>query len=338
MSQGGRVYTDRITLNPPVDAPGDGAVNLYAVADDPNGTLDGDVGDRAFQIGSSTTWVCTGGTVWELQGSTPTASAWDIILRPSEATNEAENQYATFQEAYDAAALINGEVTIWVDSPGVAITVPVGTYDLEQITFRGWYYPDIPASLPMAQHQLETSEGVVFENAINGFENIAVIHDAATTPLITLTCPTAPGQILARTGTRSYWAAVGAAALITFVAGTGVVGQLVVEPLTRVGDGVVDSIAIGAGVTLLLRNSSGSLADDSISGAVGTTLSEVVQFGSLPTLAGFLGTRSTTSSAGLLPYTPAVDANWANPDPTTIQSALDRIAAQLAIVGAAPIP
>jgi hypothetical protein len=41
---------------------------------------------------------------------------------------------------------------------------------------------------------------------------------------------------------------------------------------------------------------------------------------------------------GDVTYTPAAGANWVDPDPTTVQAAIDRIAAQLAAVGAAPIP
>lgn len=327
MSQGSRIYTDRITLNPPIDAPGDGEVNLYAVEGTPNGVLDANAGDRAWEIGSSNKWVCTGGTTWVADNGSGAVDApgWNIILRPAGVEDEATGVYTTWATAFAAAEVIDGEVTLWVDSPGVAVVVPVDTYDFENITLKGWYYPDATSSAIQAQHILTTSEGVVFSNCFNGWENIQVNHTAATTPLCTFTCPVAPGMVTARTGVRSMTQALGAAPVYTFVAGAGVVGQLIVEPLSRVGDGSNDAVLIGAGVTLVFRNNSATLADDCISGAVGTTLSEVTQFGVLPTLAGFLGTRTTLSTASLLPYTPATPANWSSP-PTTIQAALDAIA------------
>ena len=68
-SQGGRFYTNRITINPPIDAPGDGAVSIYAVTSDPTGILNANPGDRALQAGTGNTWVCLGGTSWTLAAS-----------------------------------------------------------------------------------------------------------------------------------------------------------------------------------------------------------------------------------------------------------------------------
>lgn len=68
MNNGSRVYTSRVTLMPPPDAPGDGQVNLYAIGGDPNGVLDADLGDRAFEINGTNTWTCAGGNVWAASG------------------------------------------------------------------------------------------------------------------------------------------------------------------------------------------------------------------------------------------------------------------------------
>ncbi|NCY02968.1 MAG: hypothetical protein EBX36_08680, partial [Planctomycetia bacterium] len=67
-NNGSRVYTSRVTLMPPPDAPGDGQVNIYAVGGNPNGVIDAEPGDRAFEIGSSNTWVCSGGSTWASAG------------------------------------------------------------------------------------------------------------------------------------------------------------------------------------------------------------------------------------------------------------------------------
>lgn len=45
-----------------------------------------------------------------------------------------------------------------------------------------------------------------------------------------------------------------------------------------------------------------------------------------------------TAAIGEGPYTPATAADWASPAPTTIADALDRLAAQVAVLGAAPVP
>ena len=68
MNNGSRIYTSRVTLMPPPDAPGDGQVNLYAIGGDPNGVLDADLGDRAFEINGTNTWTCAGGNVWAASG------------------------------------------------------------------------------------------------------------------------------------------------------------------------------------------------------------------------------------------------------------------------------
>lgn len=65
MSNGSRVYTSRMTLMPPPEVPGDGQVDFYSVGGDPNGVINGTLGDRAFEIGGTTKWVCLGGLVWQ---------------------------------------------------------------------------------------------------------------------------------------------------------------------------------------------------------------------------------------------------------------------------------
>lgn len=48
--------------------------------------------------------------------------------------------------------------------------------------------------------------------------------------------------------------------------------------------------------------------------------------------------RSASGAAALASYTPATGANWVDPDPTTVQEALDRIADAVEGLLTAPIP
>ena len=77
MNNGSRVYTSRVTLMPPPEVPGDGQVDFYSVGGDPNGVINGALGDRAFQIGGTSKWVCLGGLVWQSEdaGEPPTGPA-----------------------------------------------------------------------------------------------------------------------------------------------------------------------------------------------------------------------------------------------------------------------
>lgn len=75
MSNGSRIYTSRMTLMPPPEVPGDGQVDFYSVGGDPSGVINGTLGDRAFEIGGTTKWVCLGGLVWQVDGQPPIGPA-----------------------------------------------------------------------------------------------------------------------------------------------------------------------------------------------------------------------------------------------------------------------
>lgn len=57
-------------------------LNIGAIWGDPNGRINGNVGDRAFQAESSTVWVCAGGSVWNVDRGAPGGSATYAIVGP----------------------------------------------------------------------------------------------------------------------------------------------------------------------------------------------------------------------------------------------------------------
>lgn len=45
-----------------------------------------------------------------------------------------------------------------------------------------------------------------------------------------------------------------------------------------------------------------------------------------------------TAQLGTMPYAPSTPASWAAPAPTTVAAALDRLAAEVAVLSGAPVP
>lgn len=364
MPTGGRVYTDRITINPPVDMPGDGAVNFYAVDADPNGQLDANAGDRAWQIGSTNKWVCAGGTSWSLDTGGGGGTGWNVIVRPAGVEDPDAGVYTTFEDAYAAAIAIDGEVTMWFDTDQLTpIVVAAGTYDLGNITFKGWVYPR-QLSLIGGQHTITTGDDVVFENFINGIENLTLIHTGSAA-LCTL-LPVEGEYLRVRSGSWSL-ATASVAPIWYFETNGGApsTARFSAEPYAYLtgaaGSSVID---LQAAVTLVLIGDLCSLQDDFLSGSATSTLSYAgglyVQASALTNMLGSVsglniadlvaydpanpaawsaGAPATAGQAldQLVEYVPAVSADW-DGDPTGLHNAIDRIAAALAVLIPGPIP
>lgn len=261
MANGGRLYGNRITLNPPPDSADGGEIDLYAVADDPSGVLSANAGDRAFQIGTNRTWACTGGTVWEeIVGGGGTLP---IIVRPA-APDPTAGVYETFAEAHAAAVeqvttnLL--PVTIYIDEFDNGIDVAAGTYDFMGLISIGSYDP-------ARQFYLNTYDGVVFQNFQLGFQNGELYHDSAD-PLVTI-------ENLAytpyyRVGPLGGFLSLGAGPVYQINTDTRLI--LLDQSYTMGGD----SIAVGNGALLVVQTGSGaSFAADTAASADVTTALQI---------------------------------------------------------------
>lgn len=336
-----RTYPDRITLTAPFGYPiPGGPMNLYAVVGDPNGLLTANVGDRAFQVGSSETWVCTGGSVWTALSSL-SGTRTQFLLRPSVAPNPALGTYATFAAAYAAAVAQPGVKTIYVQGDGVAVPIQAGVYDMSQIVLVGLNNPGSPTG----QQTMTTPAGAVsavFTSFLNGAENIILNHFGTAAPLATI----APGPataIRARTGRNATWQSDGNAQPVLRAGGTGAVFLDVEEGSLMVGDGALqyEPLEVLAGATLrTLLYDNTNLTLDSVRGPVGATL-ERFFVGVGPqqlTYANFLGAITDFVGSPGLQYTPGAPVLWVAPPPTNVKSALDRIATALAPLVGGAIP
>lgn len=67
-----------------------------------------------------------------------------------------------------------------------------------------------------------------------------------------------------------------------------------------------------------------------------TDPADQMRWGSLRRALDAVGQR--TAELGTMPYAAGTPASWASPAPTTVASALDRLAAEVATLAGAPVP
>lgn len=341
-SNGQRVYTNLITLNPPTGVDGD-PVSHYACGADPNGVItSAAVGDRAWQD-DGTAWVCTDvgpPAVWEVWGSGGGAGSQQriqFIARTGE-TDEANGVYPTFEDAHAAALLVTDcQKLIFVDGGGTPMEPAAGTYDMTDIALAGWPSPE-RASAFQPYQVLQTNDGVVFENFLLGVTDLQVYHTGSA-PLITIDAT--GGVAVFDLGAGSWWLSDGTSEVISVTGGS--VLFLFKELTVLGGDNnpVVD-LAVGTTATALVGGSAASLQEDAFSGPVGSnlglTLNNVVTYNLQTTFLGTLTLSGPAASTTL--YVVGDPADWAGaPASMSVKSALDRMAALLyTLNGSAPIP
>ncbi len=176
MGQSGRVYSDAVTLNT-----GAGFVTLYSVDADPNGLLDANAGDFAYQVGTANRWSCTGGSVWICVGNASSSgnASGSVIWRPGGVEDIALGVYTSWATAHAAARVLadatERETWVLIDNsvaPLVPVTVPTGTYNMRNLRLmNNWARPDIESIV-----YVNTSVGCVFTDFNLGFAYIALTH------------------------------------------------------------------------------------------------------------------------------------------------------------------
>lgn len=330
MGQGGRIYTDRITINPPPDAPGDGNVNFYAVEGDPNGVLDADLGDRAWQISSTSKWVCNGGTSWSLDdggggGGVIRQFTWD----QGAVTNTDEGVYDTFAGAQAAAASAvvdasGGQITLYAvgDADNDITIEDPGAYDMTGITLVG------QSSLGTGEQvTVRVPDGTTFTNPAK-IANVKLYYTGNDT-LITYATGLTGGIFEWGPNTTVSPFGGGVAGTVLAVTGTGTASLYLLDGSSLQGGdagGLVVDVQDTATLSLYMYSQT-NVDGDVLGGIVGTTLYVFREGASVfNDQTTFLGTF-TGPAAGDLPYQSTDVTAWAYSSPggapVTVNSALD---------------
>lgn len=335
-NNGGRFYANRITMNPPVGVGGSGELNLYVVSGDPNGVLTGILGDRAFEVGTASTWACAGGSVWNLiptGGGGAGSAGRNVILRPTAPVDDPTAAiYTTWAAAWAAVSAMQGVVTLWIDSPTAPVLVPPGAYDFANVLLCG--YPTLDTTLStlfFPANVLTTFNGVTFQN-LTYASDVGLFHIAGA-PLITYTM--APGSTGTRVNLNRVLLASGDSGPVMQFTGGGV-AWLQVTSGSAIAPLPVAPIEVAAGNTLILYAFASFVQDDCIFGAGDLTLTTVGNAAPL-SMVGITGTYTLTNLAGLTAYSVGNPGDWVPAPPTTVSQALDRIATAVAGLLGGPI-
>lgn len=332
-----RDYVDQLTLNTPPGLPPElqasGKIQFFPVGGDPSGILVGAVGDRAWQVGSTNSWVCTGGTTWIADtGGALGGNRTTFRVQPGGTADPALGLYTTWAACHAAAAAVaaNDLVTIIIDSDNEAVVVPAGTFDMKNIQLIGYVAFQETA---LARAFLETSEDTVFTNWTRGAPYIQLTHNGSE-PLFVI----APSETnaLVSTGTYATYQSNGTAPIWRVTDAKNL--TMIVDPFTELIDDNHEVLQVGAGSTATLLVISQVLVEaDTLRGAGDIVITNNGLESTISTTQTNLSGSLTVSTYDQ-PYTPAVGANWVNPDPTGVASALDRLAAVVATLNGGPIP
>lgn len=259
-----------------------------------------------------------------------------VIWRPAGTADPENGVFTTWATVHAAAlALPVPQKTIYVDSPGAVAAITAGAWDMDGIAIVGFQ----DAGGVTGQQSISTAVGCTFTNFLLGTENCILDHLGAAalfSPVIN-----APNAGRMRTGRNATWQSNGNTAVVVAFSGTGAMFVDVEEGTSIVADGgaqfEVFSAAAGSTLRLNMYDNTAVTAD-AVRGA-GTLERFFVGVGpQLLAQANLSGPNTIFSGAGLLEYTPGTPANWTNPDPTNIKSAVDRIATAVAGLLGASIP
>lgn len=264
-----------------------------------------------------------------------------VILRPSGDADPSAGIYTTWATAHAAAVALTAPLrTIWIDSPGVTVSVPAGTYNMNRIELRS-FIRVTEAALAQVQTKVQTAVGAVFTNFGYGAYDLWIDH-LGTAALCTYTL-TGANAIAILLGERTIYESSGNAAPVFAVAGTGFLIATVGDGVSIVGDGGTDYEVFGVTGTATLQLNflnQTTLTATALRSIGGTTINVefkgVCSFNFTQTAA--VGTLAFFSGASQLYYAVGTPGDWVDADPTDVKTALDRIAAVVATLNAGPIP
>jgi len=205
--------------------------------------------------------------------------------------------------------------------------IPAGAYDLSDVILRG--NASIAFPLPLVEFQ-EGATLTAFEDARS-----IRLRNASSSPVFTTTSPLVielDNATLSSTGLAPFLD-VASSSLSLFCQGGGLGGSVPAA-----------SVAVGATLSIV-ADWSAVVLQDTVSGPVGSSVFVVVRSPAnfvINTFSGpiFLGSLTTILQAlsAQVSYTPAAPGDWVVPAPIEVQTAIDRMAALLAVLNAGPIP
>jgi hypothetical protein len=210
------------------------------------------------------------------------------------------------------------------DSVSPAI-IPAGDYNVDAVTFTGL----ANFNNASGSSTVTLADGVHFGASVLSFFLVTLLC-APTTAVMTV----AAGQELWLFLNSLELSVTGGTAPFLFVANTGF-ADIILQQNATIGDGTHTAANAGSGPDNLFVLAYGAFVEANALAGAGTTVS-YDSAGNVLTPQGAGVTIQQLSSAPKVAYTPAVPGNWAGSAPTTVQQALDRIAANT--TNAHPIP
>jgi len=259
-----------------------------------------------------------------------------VVVRPTITANDpAGGLFQTFAAAHAAALLLPvPSRTIYIDSLNVVVPISAGAYDMDRIKIVG--YPQGGGAT--GQQKLQSAVGATFTNWTEGCDNCILDH-LGIVPLFTANV-NIPNALKIRTGKNATWRSSGNTAVVVSMAGTGGLFIDVEEGSSLASDpGEFEVVGITSGEIELRAYDNSLISEDSLRGLGGTTINILyVGIGSVPTTqVNYAGTIATFMGSVNLMYT-AAPAFWVAPDPNNVGLAIDRLAAAVSGLLAAPIP
>ncbi len=283
-------------------------------------------------------------TFWDGVQWTPASPPTSNVFIFKPGGTASGNVYSSWPALYAASQVVSGPKQIWFDDSAGAVSIPVGAYDFgRDCAFIGV----VPNLNGTASNRVTVTcpDGVTFTTPIHNLVDINLTY-TGTHALMTVP---ANGKF--------YHCFIGGFARAT---ATGVAGTIFSVPSGAILIVfLTDAAAIVVSGGGFFYDATGATSNISLT-ITGTGVNNVVPANCLKGVAGatttvnasrlsLINTTQASISGGTitpafffgapnLPYTPAVGAQWVDPDPTTVQSALDRIAAVVSAGGGTPIP
>lgn len=220
------------------------------------------------------------------------AGASTVVWRPGAVSSG--NVYGTWQEVVDAVSLLNGAITIGIDTDTAPAVIPPGAYDLTSAGVSG---PRILVNAskapPFIAPFITLGPGAVTIAGLTALDGVSMLNQS-TVPVITFT----DNKSFSIEKEGGVFQDVGAAAFIAVTA-TGFVDLLLKGFSQIVSLGGTNAITVAAGGVLTIKVSdSAEIGQNMLVAAAGTTGVAVDYFATFGTQAGAPTTNPQIRQSG----------------------------------------